>query len=102
MSRACVPDWSMTAAQQTSPLTAVVIVRSLLTVFSIHASPLPIIVLQVKDMFNEVSLYKGNALRVLSSIVDTSMLGQLERYYKQVRPMMSCTWLASSQPFFVC
>jgi coatomer subunit gamma len=34
-------------------------------------------------MFNEVSLYKGNALRVLSSIVDTSMLGQLERYYKQ-------------------
>lgn len=36
-------------------------------------------------MFNEVSLYKGNALRVLSSIVDTSMLGQLERYYKQVR-----------------
>jgi coatomer protein complex subunit gamma len=37
----------------------------------------------VKDMFNEVSLYKGNALRVLSSIVDVSMLGQLERYYKQ-------------------
>ena len=37
----------------------------------------------VKDMFNEVPLYKGNALRVLSSIVDASMLGQLERYYKQ-------------------
>ena len=38
----------------------------------------------VKDMFNETLLYKGNALRVLSSIVDVSMLGQLERYYKQV------------------
>jgi hypothetical protein len=39
----------------------------------------------VKDMFNDVALYKGNALRVLSAIVDVSMLGQLERYFKQVR-----------------
>ena len=37
----------------------------------------------VKDMFNETALYRANALRVLSSIVDTGMLGQLERYYKQ-------------------
>jgi hypothetical protein len=37
----------------------------------------------VKDMFNETALYRANSLRVLSSIVDTSMLGQLERYYKQ-------------------
>ena len=34
-------------------------------------------------MFNETPLYKGNALRVLSSIVDASMLNSLERYYKQ-------------------
>jgi coatomer subunit gamma len=39
----------------------------------------------VKDMFSDGPgpLYKGNSLRVLSSIVDASMLGQLERYYKQ-------------------
>lgn len=36
----------------------------------------------VKDMFTDVALYKGNALRVLGAIVDTSMLGQLERYFK--------------------
>lgn len=38
----------------------------------------------VKDMFNETALYRGNALRVLGSIVDPSMLGQLERYFKQM------------------
>lgn len=37
----------------------------------------------VKDTFNDVSLYKGNAIRVLSRIVDSNMLGQVERYYKQ-------------------
>lgn len=38
----------------------------------------------VKDMFNETALYRGNALRVLGAIVDPSMLGQLERYFKQM------------------
>ena len=44
-----------------------------------------IIVVQslVKDMFNDVPLYKGNAIRVLSRIVDAGMLGQVERYFKQ-------------------
>ena len=45
-----------------------------------------IIVVQslVKDMVNDVpALYKGNAIRVLSKIVDAGMLGQVERYYKQ-------------------
>jgi coatomer protein complex subunit gamma len=38
----------------------------------------------VKDMFTDVALFKGNALRVLGSIVDPSMLGQLDRYFKQM------------------
>lgn len=39
----------------------------------------------VKDMFHDIPLYRGNAIRVLSRIVDEKMLGQVERYYKQVR-----------------
>lgn len=38
----------------------------------------------VKDMVNELPLFKGNALRVLGAIIDVSMLGQLERYFKQM------------------
>lgn len=38
----------------------------------------------VKDAITDTPLYKGNALRVLGSIVDVSMLGQLERYFKQM------------------
>lgn len=39
----------------------------------------------VKDtVMNDVALFKGNAVRVLASIVDVSMLSQLERYFKQV------------------
>jgi hypothetical protein len=37
----------------------------------------------VKDTFCDTPLYKGNAIRVLSRIVDAGMLGQVERYYKQ-------------------
>lgn len=37
----------------------------------------------VKDTFCDVSLYKGNAIRVLSKIVDSNMLNQMERYFKQ-------------------
>ena len=39
----------------------------------------------VKDMFHETPLYRANSIRVLSRIVDDKMLGQVERYYKQVR-----------------
>ena len=39
----------------------------------------------VKDMFHELPLYRANAVRVLSRIVDDKMLGQVERYYKNVR-----------------
>ena len=39
----------------------------------------------VKDMFHDIPLYRANAIRVLSRIVDEKMLGQVERYYKQVR-----------------
>jgi len=36
-----------------------------------------------KDMTCDVDLYRGNALRVLSRIVDAAMLGAIERYIKQ-------------------
>jgi coatomer protein complex subunit gamma len=49
----------------------------------------------VKDMFNDVALYRANAVRVLSRIVDDKMLGQVERYYKQVscKHQSSCLFL---------
>lgn len=53
-------------AEQTDPGSVIIVVQSL-----------------VKDMVNEVPLYKSNAIRVLSKIVDASMLVQVERYYKQ-------------------
>lgn len=37
----------------------------------------------VKDMTSNVDLNRANAIRVLSRIVDGSMLGQIERYIKQ-------------------
>jgi len=36
-----------------------------------------------KDMTCDVDLYRGNALRVLTRIVDAAMLGAIERYVKQ-------------------
>lgn len=36
-----------------------------------------------KDMNSKVDLYKANAVRVLTGITDTTMLGQVERYLKQ-------------------
>jgi coatomer protein complex subunit gamma len=44
----------------------------------------------VKDMFHETPLYRANSIRVLSRIVDDKMLGQVERYYKQVRSGGRC------------
>ena len=44
----------------------------------------------VKDMFSDTALYRANAIRVLSRIVDDKMLGQVERYYKQVRAGAAC------------
>jgi len=36
-----------------------------------------------KDMQCDVDLYRGNALRVLTRIIDSAMLGAIERYVKQ-------------------
>jgi len=36
-----------------------------------------------KDMACDVDLYRGNALRVLTRIIDSAMLGAIERYVKQ-------------------
>jgi coatomer subunit gamma len=36
-----------------------------------------------KDMASDVIIYKANALRVLARIIDSSMLGAMERYVKQ-------------------
>jgi coatomer protein complex subunit gamma len=54
-------------AESTDPSSVIIVVQSL-----------------VKDVVNDaVPLYKSNAIRVLSKIVDSGMLGQVERYYKQ-------------------
>ena len=40
----------------------------------------------MKDMNSKTDLYRSNAIRVLCSITDPQLLGQIERYLKQVRP----------------
>lgn len=37
----------------------------------------------IKDMNSNTELYRGNAIRVLSKILDGPMLGQIDRYIKQ-------------------
>lgn len=37
----------------------------------------------MKDMNSKIDLYRSNAIRVLCSITDASLLGQIERYLKQ-------------------
>jgi coatomer protein complex subunit gamma len=39
----------------------------------------------MKDMNSKVDLYRSNAIRVLCSIADSQVLGNIERYFKQVR-----------------
>lgn len=39
----------------------------------------------MKDMNSKTDLYRSNAIRVLCSITDSQLLGQIERYLKQVR-----------------
>ena len=38
----------------------------------------------MKDMTSKVDLYRSNAIRVLCSIADSQVLGNIERYFKQV------------------
>ncbi len=40
----------------------------------------------MKDMNSKTDLYRSNAIRVLCSITDPQLLGQIERYLKQVPP----------------
>ena len=44
----------------------------------------------MKDMNSKTDLYRSNAIRVLCSIIDSQLLGQIERYLKQARgwPLM--------------
>ena len=37
----------------------------------------------MKDINSKIDLYRANAIRVLSSIIDAGLLGQIERYLKQ-------------------
>ena len=37
----------------------------------------------MKDMNSKTDLYRSNAIRVLCSIIDSQLLGQIERYLKQ-------------------
>ena len=39
----------------------------------------------MKDMNSKTDLYRSNAIRVLCSITDAQLLGQIERYLKQAR-----------------
>lgn len=38
----------------------------------------------MKDMNSKVDLYRSNAIRVLCHIADSQVLGNIERYFKQV------------------
>ena len=40
----------------------------------------------MKDMNSKTDLYRSNAICVLCSITDSQLLGQIERYLKQVIP----------------
>ena len=40
----------------------------------------------MKDMNSKTDLYRSNAIRVLCSIIDSQLLGQIERYLKQASP----------------
>jgi len=65
-----------------------------------------IIVIQclTKDMNSDADLYRGNALRVLSRIVDASILGSIERYVKQSlvdsAPIVSSAALVSASHLY--
>ena len=42
----------------------------------------------MKDMNSKTDLYRSNAIRVLCSIIDSQLLGQIERYLKQARGVL--------------
>lgn len=50
----------------------------------------------MKDMNSKTDLYRSNAIRVLCSITDSQLLGQIERYLKQVNPR--CHILSPNRP----
>ena len=41
----------------------------------------------MKDMTSKIDLYRSNAIRVLCSIADSQVLGNIDRYFKQVPPL---------------
>ena len=51
----------------------------------------------MKDMNSKTDLYRSNAIRVLCSITDSQLLGQIERYLKQVTAGLRL----SHKPFFI-
>ena len=55
----------------------------------------------MKDMNSKVDLYRSNAIRVLCSITDAGLLGQIERYLKQavVIKIQQCPPLLLSQGY---
>ena len=57
----------------------------------------------MKDMNSKTDLYRSNAIRVLCSIIDSQLLGQIERYLKQVSAQRSVHSLPlSSVPHVAC
>ena len=44
----------------------------------------------MKDMTSKTDLYRSNAIRVLCSIADSQVLGNIERFFKQVPQLLSC------------
>lgn len=53
----------------------------------------------MKDMNSKIDLHRSNSIRVLCSITDTSLLGQIERFLKQAvvdrSPVVSSAALVS-------
>lgn len=56
----------------------------------------------MKDMNSKTDLYRSNAIRVLCSITDSQLLGQIERYLKQVTPGFPGVVTCSSTSAFDC
>jgi len=72
-----------------------------------HVDPSDVIIVTsclTKDMTCDVDLYRANALRTLVHIIDSAMLGALERYIKQAiidkSSIVSSSALVSSMHFF--
>ncbi len=56
----------------------------------------------MKDMNSKTDLYRSNAIRVLCSITDSQLLGQIERYLKQVTALPRPQCFIRGSACYIC